>query len=87
MLVPTLLEVGTEQQKRDYVGPTIRGDIIWCQGYSEPGYGSDLANAQTKAELQDGYLGGQRSEDLDQLRALRRHDVPAVPHRARQAEA
>jgi alkylation response protein AidB-like acyl-CoA dehydrogenase len=54
MLVPTLLEVGTEEQKRQYVGPTIRGDIIWCQGYSEPGNGSDLANAQTRAELQDG---------------------------------
>ena len=54
MLVPTLLELGTEQQKRDYVGPTIRGDIIWCQGYSEPGSGSDLANAQTRAELRDG---------------------------------
>jgi alkylation response protein AidB-like acyl-CoA dehydrogenase len=54
MLVPTLLELGTEEQKRQYVGPTIRGDIIWCQGYSEPGNGSDLANAQTKAELRDG---------------------------------
>jgi alkylation response protein AidB-like acyl-CoA dehydrogenase len=54
MLVPTLLEVGTEEQKRQYVGPTIRGDIIWCQGYSEPGNGSDLANAQTKADLRDG---------------------------------
>ena len=54
MLVPTLLEVGTEEQKNQYVGPTIRGDIIWCQGYSEPNNGSDLANAQTKAELQDG---------------------------------
>ncbi len=54
MLVPTLLEVGTDEQKREYVGPTIRGDIIWCQGYSEPGNGSDLANAQTKAELKDG---------------------------------
>ena len=54
MLVPTLLEVGTDEQKRAYVGPTIRGDIIWCQGYSEPGNGSDLANAQTKAELRDG---------------------------------
>jgi alkylation response protein AidB-like acyl-CoA dehydrogenase len=54
MLVPTLLEVGTDEQKRQYVGPTIRGDIIWCQGYSEPNNGSDLANAQTKAELRDG---------------------------------
>jgi alkylation response protein AidB-like acyl-CoA dehydrogenase len=62
MLVPTLLEVGTEQQKRQYVGPTISGDLIWCQGYSEPGNGSDLANAQTKAELQDGYwiVNGQK---------------------------
>jgi len=62
MLVPTLLEVGTEQQKRDYIGPTIRGDIIWCQGYSEPGSGSDLANAQTKAERRDGHwiVNGQK---------------------------
>ena len=62
MLVPTLLEVGTEEQKRDYIGPTIRGDIIWCQGYSEPGSGSDLANAQTKAELRDGHwiVNGQK---------------------------
>ena len=86
MLVPTLLEVGTEEQKRAYVGPTIRGDIIWCQGYSEPGNGSDLANAQTKAELQGRVLGGERPENLDQFRPLRRHDVPAVPHRAGQAE-
>src|SRR3954454_18585286 len=54
MLVPTLLEVGTEEQRRQWVGPTIRGDVIWCQGYSEPGNGSDLANAQTKADLRDG---------------------------------
>ena len=62
MLVPTLLELGTEEQKRQYVGPTIRGDIIWCQGYSEPNNGSDLANAQTKAELKDGHwiVNGQK---------------------------
>jgi alkylation response protein AidB-like acyl-CoA dehydrogenase len=62
MLVPTLLELGTEEQKRQYVAPTIRGDIIWCQGYSEPNNGSDLANAQTKAELKDGHwiVNGQK---------------------------
>jgi len=62
MLVPTLLEVGTEEQKRQYVPPTIRGDLIWCQGYSEPGNGSDLANAQTKGELRDGFwvVNGQK---------------------------
>ena len=53
MLVPTLLEVGTEAQKQAYIAPTLRGDIIWCQGYSEPGSGSDLASLQTKA-VEDG---------------------------------
>jgi alkylation response protein AidB-like acyl-CoA dehydrogenase len=51
MLVPTLLERGEEWQREKFVGPTIRGEIIWCQGYSEPGSGSDLASLQTRAEL------------------------------------
>ena len=50
MLVPTLLELGTEEQKKDWISKTIKGEIIWCQGYSEPGSGSDLASLQTKAE-------------------------------------
>lgn len=53
MLVPTLLEVGTEEQKIRWIAPTLSGEIIWCQGYSEPGAGSDLANLQTKA-VEDG---------------------------------
>jgi alkylation response protein AidB-like acyl-CoA dehydrogenase len=53
MLVPTLLEHGNEEQKRTYIAPTIRGEIIWCQGYSEPGAGSDLAAVQTRA-VEDG---------------------------------
>jgi len=53
MLVPTLLEVGSEEQKTRWIGPTLRGEVIWCQGYSEPGAGSDLANLQTKA-VEDG---------------------------------
>ena len=51
MLTPTLLEVGTERQKRELVPPTLRGDLLWCQGYSEPGAGSDLANLSTSAVL------------------------------------
>jgi alkylation response protein AidB-like acyl-CoA dehydrogenase len=51
MLVPTLLEKGSEQQKLEFIGPTIRGEMVWAQGYSEPGAGSDLASLQTRAEL------------------------------------
>ena len=43
MLVPTLLEMGTEEQKQAYIKPTLYGEMIWCQGYSEPNAGSDLA--------------------------------------------
>ena len=49
MLVPTLLEHGSEEQKRRWIGPTLRGEVIWCQGYSEPGSGSDLASLTTSA--------------------------------------
>ena len=51
MFVPTLLQYGTEEQKQAYIGPTIRGELIWCQGYSEPGSGSDLASLKTSAVL------------------------------------
>lgn len=51
MLVPTLLEMGTEEQKKQFIKPTIHGEMLWCQGYSEPGAGSDLASLTTKAEL------------------------------------
>ena len=53
MLVPTLLERGEEWQKEKFVPGTMSGDIVWCQGYSEPGSGSDLASLQTRAELRD----------------------------------
>jgi alkylation response protein AidB-like acyl-CoA dehydrogenase len=62
MLVPTLLEVGTDEQRQQWIGKTIRGDVIWCQGYSEPGAGSDLASLQTRGVLQDGHfvINGQK---------------------------
>ena len=62
MLVPTLLELGTEEQKKQYIEPTLHGKIIWCQGYSEPNAGSDLAALQTKGELIDGnwVINGQK---------------------------
>jgi alkylation response protein AidB-like acyl-CoA dehydrogenase len=62
MLVPTLLELGTEEQKKQYIKPTLHGEIIWCQGYSEPNAGSDLASLQTKGELVNGnwVINGQK---------------------------
>ena len=62
MLVPTLLELGTEEQKQKYIKPTLLGEIIWCQGYSEPNAGSDLASLQTKGELIKGswVINGQK---------------------------
>jgi alkylation response protein AidB-like acyl-CoA dehydrogenase len=51
LLVPTLLEHGAEWQKQRFVPPTIRGEMLWCQGYSEPGSGSDLASLRTRADL------------------------------------
>lgn len=62
MLVPTLLEVGTDEQKKQWIEKTIRGDVIWCQGYSEPGAGSDLASLQTRGVLHDGefVINGQK---------------------------
>lgn len=62
MLVPTLLEVGTKEQCARWIRPTISGDVIWCQGYSEPGSGSDLAAAKTAARIEDGHfvINGQK---------------------------
>ena len=50
MLGPLLLDIGSEEQKMRYLPPIARGEIWWCQGYSEPNAGSDLANLQTRAE-------------------------------------
>ncbi len=50
MLGPALLKYGREDQKKRFLNEIARGEIRWCQGYSEPGAGSDLAGLQTKAE-------------------------------------
>jgi alkylation response protein AidB-like acyl-CoA dehydrogenase len=51
MFAPTLLERGEQWQKEKFIAPTLSGEIRWCQGYSEPGAGSDLASLRTAAIL------------------------------------
>jgi alkylation response protein AidB-like acyl-CoA dehydrogenase len=62
MLVPTLVEHGTEEQKQTFVRDTLLGKISWCQGYSEPGAGSDLASLRCRGVLEGDYwvVNGQK---------------------------
>ena len=56
MLGPALLRFGSEAQKLEHLPKIARGEIRWCQGYSEPGAGSDLASLATRAELRDDHF-------------------------------
>jgi len=63
MLAPTLIDYGTEEQKERHLKPIARGEEFWCEGFSEPGAGSDLASLQTKA-IKDGnhfIINGQKT--------------------------
>ena len=86
-LLPTLLAHGTEQQKLRYLPPTILGELVWCQGYSEPGSGSDLASVQTRAELVDDewLINGQKiwtsgAQQADMIYLLCRTEPDAGKH-------
>ncbi len=87
MLGPTLLEFGTEEQKQEFLPPISRHEIKWCQGYSEPGAGSDLASLQTRAALEgDEYvITGQKiwttgADKADWIFCLVRTDPDASKH-------
>lgn len=88
MFVPTLLELGTDEQKQQWIKPTIMGDIIWCQGYSEPNSGSDLASLQTKAVVDGGdfVINGQKiwtsgAQYSDMIFCLVRTEPDAPKHK------
>ena len=87
MLVPTLLDRGEEWQKEKFVRATVMGEIAWCQGYSEPGSGSDLASLKTRGELigDDWVINGQKiwtssAHEADFMFCLVRTEPEAKKH-------
>ena len=87
MLGPALLHFGTHEQKLHYLPPIARGEIRWCQGYSEPGAGSDLASVQTKGEDKGDHwlVNGQKiwtstARQADMMFCLVRTDPDAKKH-------
>lgn len=87
MLGPALLKFGTEEQKATYLPPIARGEIRWCQGYSEPGSGSDLASLSTKAEDKGDHwlVNGQKvwtsyAHEADWIFCLTRTDSSGSKH-------
>lgn len=87
MLVPTLLELGMEEQKQSYIAPTLHGEMVWCQGYSEPGAGSDLASLRTAAVVDgdDFVINGQKiwtstAQYADMMFCLVRTEPDAPKH-------
>ena len=87
MLGPALLKFGSEAQKREHLPRIARGEIRWCQGYSEPNSGSDLASLQTRAQDQGDYfsVNGQKiwtsyADRADWIFCLVRTDPTAKKH-------
>lgn len=88
MLGPALLHFGSHEQKLEYLPPIARGEVRWCQGYSEPGAGSDLASVQSRGEdMGDHWLvNGQKvwtsyADKADWIFALIRTDKDAPKHK------
>ncbi|MBI3952983.1 MAG: acyl-CoA dehydrogenase family protein [Chloroflexi bacterium] len=88
MVGPTLMINGTEEQKKQHLGAIGRGEVVWCQGYSEPGSGSDLASLQTRAAADgdDFVINGQKiwtsgAHRADWVHVLTRTDPNAPKHR------
>ena len=87
LIGPTLIALGTEAQKERFLPPIVAGEELWCQGYSEPGAGSDLAGVSTRARLIDGQwrIDGQKvwtslAHEADWAFVLVRTDPASTRH-------
>jgi len=87
MIGPTLLEFGTAEQKQRHLPRIVSGEVRWCQGYSEPGSGSDLASLRTRAVLEGDHfvINGQKiwtsgADHADWMFCLVRTDPDAPKH-------
>ena len=87
IIAPSILDYGSDFLRERYLRPTLRAEIAWCLGMSEPGAGSDLAALSTRAEVHDDPLRGERPEDLDLGSASRRPLLLLRAHRPRRAQA
>jgi len=87
---PTIIAFGTEAQKKKYLPGIVAGTVLWCQGYSEPGAGSDLANVKTKARFDEAkgkwIINGQKvwtslAHESDYIFVIARTDPDSVAHK------
>src|SRR5690554_7722702 len=86
MVAPVITKFGNEEQKQRYLPRILSGEDWWCQGYSEPGYGSDLASLKTRAVREGDYyiVNGHKTwtslgHHANMIFCLMRHDTEAKP--------